>query len=395
MAKQANELQRVESRQKLPARREPYWRHISAGCQLGLRKMTAASTGTWIAKFRDPDSGIRTKTSLGEFDELPPSARYDAACAAAENWFKHLRKGGASGRTTVRMACEAYVEHLLATGKPKAAADVKRRFEQYVNKAPLANVELQKLKAWDVEVWRKSLAATMATPQDKSEAPTRKRSLSTLNRDMTPVRAALNLALENGHATTDAAWKAKLRPVKDADRRRDVYLDLAQRRALIAKAPADLAQFLSALSLVPLRPGAMAALVVSSFDKRLSTLSIGHDKAGGDRKITLPPATAAFFAEQAKGKLPAAPLLSRADGSAWNKDSWKYPVKEAVIAAELPATATAYALRHSVITDLVALHKLDTVTVAQLSGTSLLMIERHYGHLLREHAAAALALLAL
>lgn len=89
--------------------------------------------------------------------------------------------------------------------------------------------------------------------------------------------------------------------------------------------------------------------------------------------------------------MPTAPLLARADGSAWNKDAWKYPIKDAVIAAELPAAATAYALRHSTITDLIALHRLDTLTVAQLSGASLLMIEKHYGHLLREHAAKALA----
>ena len=58
----------------------------------------------------------------------------------------------------------------------------------------------------------------------------------------------------------------------------------------------------------------MAALVAGSFDKRLSTLTIGKDKHGQDRKITLPPATAAFFAEQCKDKLPTAPLLARADG---------------------------------------------------------------------------------
>ncbi len=61
----------------------------------------------------------------------------------------------------------------------------------------------------------------------------------------------------------------------------------------------------------------------------------------------------------------------------------------------MPAATTAYALRHSAITDLIALHKLDTLTVAQLSGTSLQMIDRHYGHLLREHAAKALERLAL
>lgn len=62
-----------------------------------------------------------------------------------------------------------------------------------------------------------------------------------------------------------------------------------------------------------------------------------------------------------------------------------------MLAAGLPSGATAYSLRHSTITDLIALHRLDTMTVAQLSGTSLLMIEKHYGHLLREHAARALA----
>jgi integrase len=391
----ATRIDTVDARSRLKPRAEPYWTRVNAGCQIGFRKMTATSTGTWIAKFRDADEDRREKRSLGDFNHLPPSQRHDAAKAVAEEWFKHLRKGGTGGKVSVCAACEAYVEHLRSQGKGKTADDVKRRFAQYVNDKPLGQIELQRLKPRDIDIWRKSLATTMATPQDKSKAPTRPRSASTLNRDKTPLRAALNLALADGHVTTDAAWKAKMRPLKDADRRRDVYLDLAQRRALIAKAPRELAVFMSALSLVPLRPGAMAALVAGSFDKRLATLTIGKDKHGQDRKITLPPATAAFFAEHCAGKLPTAPLLARADGSAWNKDAWKYPFKDAVIAAELPAAATAYALRHSTITDLIALHRLDTHPVAQLSGTSLLMIEKHYGHLLREHAAKALASLTL
>lgn len=81
-----------------------------------------------------------------------------------------------------------------------------------------------------------------------------------------------------------------------------MYLDLSQRRALITRAPADLAVFLSALSLVPLRPGATATLVVGNFDKRLSTLAIGKDKHGQDRKITLPPAT--WFGIGSVGEVP-------------------------------------------------------------------------------------------
>ena len=66
----------------------------------------------------------------------------------------------------------------------------------------------------------------------------------------------------------------------------------------------------------------------------------------------------------------------------------------AVTEANLPANVTSYALRHSVITDLI--HSgLDTLTVAQLSGTSVVMIEKHYGHLTREHAREALARLSI
>ena len=84
----------------------------------------------------------------------------------------------------------------------------------------------------------------------------------------------------------------------------------------------------------------------------------------------------------------------QADGRAWNKDAWKHPIKDAARAASLPASVTAYTLRHSTITDLVV-GGLDLLTVAQISGTSVRMIERHYGHLRADRAAAALAALAL
>jgi integrase len=212
---------------------------------------------------------------------------------------------------------------------------------------------------------------------------------------MAVFKAALNLALRDGYATSDGAWKYKLLPIKNATGKRDCYLDNAQRQALIANAPADIGGFFRALSLIPLRPGAMAALTAGSFDKRLSVLTVGKDKHGQDRKINLPPVTAAFFAEQAANKLPGAPLLSETNGKFWNKDTWKKPFKKAAAKAVLPAKATTYALRHSTITDLIALHHLDTMTVAQLSGTSVMMIEKHYGHLLQSHAADALALLAV
>jgi site-specific recombinase XerD len=138
----------------------------------------------------------------------------------------------------------------------------------------------------------------------------------------------------------------------------------------------------------------LAKLKSSDFDPRLKVLKIGQDKSGKDRRIKLPDVTAQFFEAMAKNKAPTAPLLSRADGKSWNKDAWKWPIKAAVNAASLPDGTTAYTLRHSVISDLVH-DGLDLLTVAQISGTSVVMIERHYGHLRSDIAAGALARLAL
>jgi len=211
---------------------------------------------------------------------------------------------------------------------------------------------------------------------------------------MTALRAALNFAHDEGHVTNDTAWRVSLRPIENADGRRDAYLDREQRAALISKAPNDVGLFLTAMALVPLRPGALAALKVRHFDDRLGVLTIGKDKAGRDRKMKLPEQTAAFFKARAGDRPQDATLLVRADGKDWHRDAWKKPVKAAAIAAGLPDAITAYAMRHSVITDLVT-NGLPLLTVAQLSGTSVAMIEKHYGHLQADVAATALAALAL
>jgi integrase len=386
----------VTAREALKPRHTPYWHRVRKGCYLGFRKVSSTSPGAWLARFRNEDTNKQQLHSLGRFEHLPANERFDAALQEAGAWFRHMGTGGSGEAVTVRRACEEYVAELRQKGRTSAADDAAGRFRRWIYpNEKLASTLLLKLTPKAVSDWRAGLAGTKVIPQDKEKPATKPRSASAVNREMTALRAALNLALENGHVTSDHAWKAKLRPIENADRQRGVYLDLDQRRRLIAAAQADIAPFLRALSMLPLRPGALAALTAGSFDKRLNALTIGKDKNGGDRTITLPASTAAFFAEQCKDKLPAAPLLARSDGVAWDKDTWKGPIKDAVKAAGLPLEATAYALRHSVITDLIALHKLDTLTVAQLAGTSLAMIEKHYGHLLRDHAANALARLAV
>ena len=381
-------ITKVSDREKLKPRREPYWHRLNAGCYLGWRLLTPASAGNWIARWRDTDTEKQHYKALGTFEALPDNERFDAASKAALEWFNHLGMGGSTETFSVRDACARYVAHLRRTKGDKTAHDVQRRFDQYVLDVPrFANIDLGKLKPASIEAWRHRL-------QDRATASGGTRTDSTLNRDMTAFRAALNLAHADGLVATTLPWRGKLVPIKGADGRRDVYLDRPQRRKLIESAAPDLALFLSALCLLPLRPGALSDLTAGHYDKRLQTLTIGKDKAGKDRKIKLPTATAQVFETAARDKLPAAPLFARADGKAWGKDAWKGPFKDAATASGLPVDATMYTLRHSTITDLVH-GGLDLLTVAQISGTSVRMIEQHYGHLRSDVAATALERLAL
>lgn len=383
------DLSKVKEREALPSQREPHWQRIRPGCFLGYRPSAREGAGTWIARSYDETQRAYRLKALGDFGELPGRDRFAAAKKEAEAFVELVESGGHTEEKieTVEEACRRY-----ASLNPEAEG----RFKRHVYADPIAKLKLVRLRRNHLKEWRQRLAEkpALVSRRKKGDPFTRPRAPSSINRDVAMLRAALNKILAPGAPNTEAAWQEALKPIRNADRQRTLYLDRNQRRALLANMSAEAEPFVRALCLLPLRPGAVANLTVADFDKRTSELSIGKDKSGMPRRILIPRAAAKLFAEQAKGKLPAAPLLMRANGKAWDKESWKRPIADAVTKAKLPSGSTAYTLRHSTITDLVN-GGLPLLAVAQISGTSAEMIERHYGHLSRQAAAKALAGLAL
>lgn len=383
------DLTKAGERSKLKPRREPYWQRLRAGCFVGFRPSKRGGKGSWIARAYDEDKAKYRLKSLGDFGSLTSDEMYRAAKEAAEEFAKQVEAGGVvrAEVETVSDACREY-----AASRPEAAA----RFERYVYGDPIAKVKLAKLRRRHLQEWRDRMKARPALVSRGKDGArrTRERAPSTLNREMVPLRAALTKHLAPGVPGTEAAWQEALRPIANADGRRTLYLDRDERRQLLQAASDESAPFIRALCLLPLRPGALAMLDAGDFDKRTAELTVGKDKTGRPRRITIPAAAAALLGEQAAGKLPAAPLFMRSNGKRWTRDSWKVPISAAVRAAGLPEAATAYTLRHSTITDLVGAG-LPLLTIAQISGTSAEMIERHYGYLASGAALRALDTLAL
>ena len=389
----ATKIDTVTAREKLLAREAPYWAKIRDKCHLGFRKKTSTSTGTWQVRFNEGVGKVQQHT-LGSLDHVVPSRRYDEALKEANKWFDYRNAGGSSTSITVAQACQRYVAKKRDQKKESSALDLEGRYSRWVyTDQKLSNTLVMKLAPNQLYEWRMMLTKTPARLQDKSKIATKLRAPSSINREMASLKAALNQALKDGYCTSNTAWSTQLSPIANASIRRDCYLDGSQRKKLLESSPPDLANFIKALSLVPIRPGAMAQLAVCDYDTRISVITVLKDKAGRGRKLTLPPETAEFFNAQITGKESEKPIFARADGKFWNKDSWKGPFKVAVMASNLPVGATAYALRHSIITDLIVMSKLDLATVAKISGTSVAMIEKHYSHLLQDHVSSALSFL--
>lgn len=368
------DLSRVKERETLPVRREPHWQRIRPGCFLGYRPSSRGGAGTWIARGYDEETRGYKLKALGDFGNRPPNERFATAKKEAEGFAEIVESGGHSAIEvdTVEDACRAYAKR-----KPEAEG----RFKRHVYLDAIGKVKLTKLRRRHLREWRERLEQTGLSP-------------SSINREMVPLRAALNALLAAGPPNTEADWQEPLRPIQNADRQRTLRLDRKQRRALLDAIDAEAAPFVTALCLVPLRPGALANLNAADFDKRTRELTVGRDKNGKPRRIVLPTNAAALFAKATKDKLPSAPMFARANGGRWYKERWRHPISDAARAARLPMGTCAYTLRHSVISELVEAG-LPILTVAQISGTSVQMIERHYGHLNAAAAVDALAGLAL
>lgn len=385
----ALDLSRVKERESLPPRREPHWQRIRPGCFLGYRRSAREGSGAWIARAYDEDQRRYRSVSLGDFGELPARDRFAAAKSEAERFSALVESGGYAVEQveTVEEACRRYCA---------ANREAEGRFRRHVYSDPIGRVKLARLRRHHLEAWRQRLAdkPALVSRNKVGRQVSRPRSPASVNRDIAMLRAALNKVLAPGAPATEAAWQEALRAIRNADRQRTLYLERSQRRRLLAAIEPEARPFVETLCLLPLRPGAVARLKVADFETQTSELTIGKDKSGKPRRVRVPDIVATMFVRQIKGKQTDALLLSRANGKPWDRNTWKKPIARAVIRADLPSGTTAYTLRHSIITDLVN-DGLPLLTVAQISDTSVEMIERHYGHLRQDAAFEALSRLAL
>lgn len=364
----AAEIHKARVRDALSPRREPYWSRVKANCSVGFRKIDA-ERGSWIARRLNRD---RTKLYRALGDATAEFA-YDEAVEAAKKWFAELDAGVVTGDATVQTVCEEYVTDRKRERGEACEKDIRQRFARTVYGTAFGRMLVKDVRTETIKRWRDGLEMSRGSK----------------NRTFTALRAALNYAVENGRADEAVAtqWR-KVKQFAEADGRRTIFLDLDQRRRLIANAEPAVANLIKAVALTGARPGELIAARRSAFDERLGSITLKGKT--GSRSVPLSPAAIAHFAQLSRSKLPGAYLLTRSDGKPWGHSDWDKLVRAAAAKAELPAGVVLYTLRHSWISEALA-GGMSTLDVARLTGTSLLMIDRHYGHLVATAARERLA----
>lgn len=370
----------TKARARLPERKEPYWQRLGDGCYVGFRR----GPDTFCARYRGPDGATQFE-HFGACD-----ADHATAVAAAQAWFGTMGAAVTAGagatkaqrQRTVRDALDAYLGHLRRMQRGPAAVDADQKFDACgirEDSEPFGGMQLQAVTREHVEAWR-------ARMRD------RKLAAQSVNRYFRSVRAALNCAVKVcGFIGNPQAWKLDALP---EHRKRDddaptVYISQPHLQRLLKCCEPELQAFLRAIYLSGGRPGELAAAVVRDYDAEHGTLVLasmkGRPAVMRPRRVQIAPKDMPYFASLTRGKTPAAPLCPDDRGGHWETHKWSRHIRAALTYANaanlkdpIDERTSAYSLRHTRISELLQLYKIDPLTVAQQTGTSLKMMEDYY-----------------
>jgi integrase len=379
-----SEIHKSGVRRAIKPRREPYWQRIQHGQYIGYRKLETGSE-TWIARLRAESAKSNEEGKLKHFYEslgkvTDDRDTFDQAKGKALLWFpqklrelERERDKDSDTVETIADACRRYVKERRTSKSPSCARDAEARFERTVYDDPLGARPIAKVRAVHIKTWRDGLDMSAASK----------------NRTLVALKAALNLAVRERNVDPAQAqeWR-DVKPLPGAYRRRDLFLDIEQRRALVKAASGAVRDLIEAAMLTGARAGELVNATRKQFDKRHGSMQFTGKT--GTRVVPLSPAAITLFSRLAESKLPNAHLLVKDDGKPFAHSDWDEDVREAAAKAKLPTGVCLYTLRHSFITTALT-SGMATLDVARLVGTSIAMIEKSYGHLVASAARERLA----
>jgi integrase len=373
------------AREKLAIRGRPHYRRIDANLAIGYRRLRGRS-GTWVARIYT-GNGDYAFEPIGTADDRSDADgvtvfSFDQAVtkARALHTERANQAAGIHAPLTVEAAMDAYVKHLDANGKH--VDQLERIAAKYILPL-LGQHEVGKLTSEMLTKWKAQIAAMPAKGKRPFDPVARK---SSANGTLGKLKAALNLAFNDGKVPSNQAWRS-IKKFQGVDRSRDRRLSVDEAQRLINAAGDEFRPMVQAGLLTGCRYGELCNLKVRDFDIDNRTVFIAHSKTKRSRHVVLTDEGATLFERLAAGRRGNDPLIRRADGLAWGAAQQARRMKAACRNARIDPMITFHGLRHSYATLLIKAGTPLAYVAKSLGHTSIAMVTKHYGHFDDDHVA--------
>jgi integrase len=387
-------LQDRASRSRLPVSPDIYWRTINEGCHLGYYR--GERGGKWVVRYRKAGAGKGyVKIRIGEADDVRDAdddgvLDWKQAQAKAHEWFEEQARGGEkpSGPFTVSDALDEY----MASFKARNGAiptDMASRIDQIIRPV-LGHHEVAGLTQRIIGDWhnarasspkklrtRKGAEQQNERPADDKEALRKRR--STANRDLTVLKAALNLAAETRDWAPIATW-AKVKPFKGVDVANRRYLTDDESRRLVNASDADFRPMVRAALLTGARYGELRHAKVKDYDRQSRTVYLVETKNAIPRPAYLDAEGVQMLETATAGKGPGDLVFVRPDGMQWMRSQQLRRMNEAFDRAKIDKT-TFHDLRRSYGARLARAGVPMAVIAEALGHKDERITRKHYAHL--------------
>jgi integrase len=390
-----SKLDTREARSRLKVRGRPYWRLIEPGLHVGYRRL-AGRPGTWCVRRY---AGNQTYTVeaiknvvADDFADSDGTTVLSFAEAQREA-LKQLKP--VAGPLTVRKAVEAYLESLEGRG---GTIDAIKRAEAFIYPA-LGDLKVEALTTAKMRAWHAALAKTPPRVRSAKDGPQqhrafdssdegKRRRMSSANRVLSVLRAALNRAFRDGYVASDIEWR-RVKPFKGVTASRLRYLTVAEAQRLINASTGEFCRLVQGALATGCRYGELARLPVGDFNLEGSSLLVYRSKTDKPRHVLLTDEGAALFKQWCAGRA-SDQLVFRTDrGQAWSKSLQAAPMREACKRAGITG-ASFHCLRHTW-ASLAVMNGMPLMIVARnLGHRDTSMVERHYAHLAPGHVRDAI-----
>lgn len=380
-------LHERSTRDRLKPRHHPYWRTISRGRHLGYYK--GKHGGSWIARCRSPKDGRYLTKALGNADDSfhPDGVEilsWKEALQLALPWFELAGTGGKRAeRYTVSNALDDYLHTFTGKSLEKTRHTIERHIRPALGRrrvCELTTAELRKFHA-DLATRRSVYRANrngVAKPRP-ADGDSIRRGKANANRILTPLKAALNRAFNDGLVPDDSAWR-RVKPFPRVSVARIRYFTNAEVQALLAAAEPWFRSIMQAALFTGARWSELYRMKVRDVDSRSGTVVFPETKGGRPRHVHLSIEGVRFFTSRCAGKSLGDLLFLNAHGRPLGPSHQIRPMAEACLKADVEP-AGFHILRHTFGSTL-AMAGVPLAVIAEALGHADERITRkHYAHL--------------